>query len=200
MGPPFFFGRQGAPAALILLFWIVFYAWLLAELWIGWRYRIRAGSAARDRGSRTLLIASVWLGVALGIGLSFTPPSVVGPLRDVLLALGIAAMLAGVVLRWSAIRTLGQSFTTAVAVRAEQAVVERGLYRWIRHPSYTGGLLTVVGCLIACANIASLAAIVIPVLGYLYRMRVEEQALVAGLGEPYIHYMQRTKRLIPFIV
>lgn len=185
---------------MILVFWVVFYAWLLAELWIGWRYRVPPGSAARDRGSRTLLIASVWLGVTLGVGLSFTQASVIGPLRDVVLALGIAAMLAGVVLRWSAIRTLGQSFTTAVAVRAEQAVVESGPYRWIRHPSYTGGLLTVLGCLIACANTVSLIAIVIPLLGYIYRMRVEEQALMAGLGAPYLDYMQRTKRLIPFIV
>lgn len=185
---------------MILLCWVVFYAWILAELWIGWRYRVPAGSTASDRGSRTLLIASVWLGVALGIGLSFTPASIIGPLRNVLFALGIAAMLAGVALRWSAIRILGQSFTTAVAVRAEQAVVESGPYRWIRHPSYTGGLLTVLGCLIACANAISLMAIVIPVLGYLYRMRVEEQALVAGLGAPYLDYMQRTKRLIPFIV
>lgn len=185
---------------MTVLFWIVFYAWVIGELWIGWRYRTLAGSAARDRGSRTILIASVWLGVALGIGLSFTPATVVGPLRDGLLAVGIAAMLAGVALRWSAIRTLGESFTTAVAVHAEQAVVERGPYRWIRHPSYTGGLLTVLGCLIACANPVSLLAIVLPVVGYLYRMRVEEQALMAGIGEPYINYMQRTKRLIPFIV
>ena len=185
---------------MIVLFWVVFYAWLLAELWIGWRYRTPAGSAARDRGSRTLLIVSVWLGVALGIGLSFTPASAAGQLRDVLLGLGIAAMLAGVALRWSAIRTLGHSFTTAVAVRAEQVVVENGPYRWIRHPSYTGGLLTVLGCLIACANGVSLVAIMIPLLGYLYRMRVEERALVAGLGEPYLDYMQRTKRLIPFVV
>ena len=185
---------------MIVLFWVVFYAWLAAELWIGWRYRVPAGSAARDRGSRTLLIASVWLGVAVGVGLSFTQASVIGPLRVLLLALGTAAMLAGVALRWSAIRTLGRSFTTAVAVRADQAVVESGPYRWVRHPSYTGGLITVSGCLIACANAVSLIAIVIPLLGYLYRMRVEEQALMAGLGAPYRDYMQRTKRLIPFIV
>ena len=185
---------------MIVLFWVVFYAWILAEFWIGWRYRAPTGSTARDRGSRTFLIASVWLGVAVGIGLSFSPASVVGPQRDVLLALGIAVMLAGVALRWSAIRTLGQSFTTAVAVRADQAVVESGPYRWIRHPSYTGGLLTVFGCLIACANGVSLIAIVIPLLAYVYRMRVEERALIAGLGEPYLDYMHRTKRLIPFIV
>lgn len=185
---------------MIVLFWIVFYGWVLAELWIGWRYRLRAGSTPRDRGSRTLLIASIWLGVAVGIGLSFTPANAAGPLRDFLFAAGIAVMLAGLSLRWSAILTLGQSFTTAVGVRTDQVVVQSGPYRLIRHPSYTGGLITILGCLIACSNAISLVAILIPILGYAYRIRVEEQALVSGLGEPYRAYMQRTKRLIPFVV
>ena len=34
---------------------------------------------------------------------------------------------------------------------------------------------------------------------FLYRIRVEEQALRNGLGESYIAYMGRTKRLIPFV-
>jgi protein-S-isoprenylcysteine O-methyltransferase Ste14 len=35
--------------------------------------------------------------------------------------------------------------------------------------------------------------------GYSYRISVEEHALLAALGEPYREYMQRTRRLVPFL-
>jgi Putative protein-S-isoprenylcysteine methyltransferase len=47
---------------------------------------------------------------------------------------------------------------------------------------------------------SALTLFVISGLGYLYRVRVEESALVTGLGESYRQYMQRTKRFIPFVI
>ena len=75
-----------------------------------------------------------------------------------------------------------------------------GPYRWVRHPSYTGSLLTIAGVLLCLVNVASLFALIIPLAGYAYRIRVEEDALVRSLGEPYRAYMRRTRRLIPFVV
>jgi len=109
-------------------------------------------------------------------------------------------MLAGIALRWYAVWVLGASFTVDVSTRPGQAVVEAGPYRWIRHPSYTGGLLTILGLLVCCDNWASLAAVVIALAGYAYRIRIEERALAGDLGAPYRDYMRRTKRLIPFVV
>jgi protein-S-isoprenylcysteine O-methyltransferase Ste14 len=122
------------------------------------------------------------------------------PLREVFLAAGIVLIVAGVVIRWIAITTLGRSFTVTVTVRSDQTVVDRGVYRLIRHPSYAAGLLSVLGCLLACANVASLAGLLVAIAGYTYRIRVEESALLGTLGDPYRTYMRRTKRLIPFLV
>lgn len=89
----------------------------------------------------------------------------------------------------------------AVQVHAGQEVVERGAYRWVRHPSYTAGILLFAGIGVALGNWASVAAsLAIAVFGYLYRVAVEERALVATLGTVYEEYMKRTRRFIPFVL
>jgi protein-S-isoprenylcysteine O-methyltransferase Ste14 len=97
-------------------------------------------------------------------------------------------------------RVLGRFFTYNVAVHAGQTVVEAGPYRYIRHPSYTGALITLVGVGLALGNWAALLAILVCTgIAYAYRISVEESALVAALGEPYKEYMRRTRRLVPFL-
>jgi protein-S-isoprenylcysteine O-methyltransferase Ste14 len=98
-------------------------------------------------------------------------------------------------------RVLGRYFTFNVAVHAGQTVVEAGPYRYIRHPSYTGALITVVGLGLVLGNWAGMIALVACVgTGYAYRIWVEESALVLALGEPYRAYMGRTRRLVPFVL
>ncbi len=95
---------------------------------------------------------------------------------------------------------LGSSFTGAVIVKADQAVVERGAYRYIRHPSYSAGAILFFGIGLALANWISLAVLLGGVsIVYGYRVGVEERALVAVLGDPYRRYMSRTKRFVPFL-
>jgi protein-S-isoprenylcysteine O-methyltransferase Ste14 len=87
-----------------------------------------------------------------------------------------------------------------VALHPDQRVVDSGPYRLIRHPSYTGSLVTVLGICLAMANWLSFLGMIPAALGYLYRIRIEERVLVEGLGEAYRAYQRRTKRLIPYIV
>jgi protein-S-isoprenylcysteine O-methyltransferase Ste14 len=96
---------------------------------------------------------------------------------------------------------LGRYFTFQVDVHTGQTVIETGPYRYIRHPSYSGALITVFGLGLALGNWASILALLACVLiGYAYRIRVEEAALVTALGQPYSEYMSRTARLIPFLL
>jgi len=79
-------------------------------------------------------------------------------------------------------------------------VIERGAYKWVRHPAYLAGILLFVGIGLALENWISIAVnVLVPVAVYGYRIHVEEQALVETLGTPYREYMNRTKRLIPFL-
>lgn len=96
---------------------------------------------------------------------------------------GIILMLAGMAFRFYSMSLLGRFFTYQVAVHTGQTVVESGPYRFIRHPSYTGGLITLAGLGMALGNWAGLLAILTCTgTGYAYRMYVEEAALGSGLG------------------
>jgi protein-S-isoprenylcysteine O-methyltransferase len=201
MGPQVFIGQSDSTIPAVVLFWVVFYVWVGSEMFLGWKTRLTEGAVAMDAGSRWLLISSIWLGVALGIALAFAEAGAAFTSgRGPLFYLGIALMLAGLALRWYSIRVLGKSFTYTVATRDGQTVVEAGPYRWIRHPSYTGALLTLLGVFVCMTNPLSFLGMIPALAGYAYRIRVEERALVLNLGHPYRSYMRRTKRLLPFLV
>lgn len=159
----------------------------------------RKAAAVQDRGSLGILIGLQWSGLALNFLLVWLFPSAaILWQRTALFLLGVGFMLLGVALRWYAIWTLGHYFTRDVAVSVDQQVIQRGPYRVIRHPAYSGTFLTMLGVGLAVTNWASLAALLICVfLGHLYRVRVEEKALIQTIGQPYIEYMQHTRRFIP---
>lgn len=185
----------------MVTFWVIFYAWIGAEMWLGYRRRREPGAADRDSSSKWVLIASVWCSTALGIGLAFAfPDAAIKSARTAVFVTGLVLMVSGMALRWYSIWILGSSFTCVVATRPGQEVVQSGPYRWVRHPSYTGSLLTILGVLLCCANFASLAALAVAAVGYGYRIRVEERALATDLGASYRDYMRRTRRLIPFLI
>jgi protein-S-isoprenylcysteine O-methyltransferase Ste14 len=184
-----------------IAFWTLFAAWVLAELWMQWRRRLPAGAAGGDRGSMVFLVVMVWSGVVLGFAAALLlPGAAIRTGATALFAAGLALMLGGLVLRWFAVAVLGPAFTVTVGTRAEQHVVARGPYRWVRHPSYAGSLLTILGVLLCATNVDSLLAWALPLAGYAYRITVEERALVEGLGDEYQRYMRRTTRLIPFVL
>lgn len=91
-------------------------------------------------------------------------------------------------------------FTPNVSVRTDQRVVDRGPYRFVRHPSYSGSLLILLGLVLTMTNWASLVAIMLfSLAGLMYRVWVEERVRSAELGRPYTEYMQCTCRFILFV-
>src|SRR6266496_2678179 len=136
-----------------LLIWRV----MEASVDIRTRKRLRAGARRQDKGSHAVLICLVTLGILLGTRLSFrVPATAITSARPFLFWLGILLINAGIALRLYAIHVLGASFTTAVAVAPEQTVIEAGPYRLIRHPSYTGLLITLLGLGLSSTNWLSL--------------------------------------------
>ena len=109
-------------------------------------------------------------------------------------------MVLGIVIRQWAIAVLGRFFSRTVAVQEKQTVVEAGPYRYVRRPSYTGALVFFVGFGLALQSWGAVLALV-PIFAvvYGYRMYIEEKLLIAELGEAYISYSHRTKRLIPYV-
>jgi protein-S-isoprenylcysteine O-methyltransferase len=138
-------------------------------------------------GGVAVAIASLWIG-----GLTLPGP------RRLLNGLALFLMASGLVLRWVAILTLGRFFTVDVAIHEQHSVVDKGVYRYVRHPSYAGLLLAFAGLGVFFGNWLALAAVTVPVaIALLARIRREEAALLQGLGDAYAAYCSRTKRLVP---
>ena len=148
-----------------------------------------------------LLMSMLWIGIAADFALAFVfPQASVRSGRTALFFIGIGLMYAGMTLRLYSIVVLGRYFTYQVAVHTDQPVIEKGPYRYIRHPSYTGGLITLVGLGLALGNWAGLfVLLVFMAVGYAYRISIEEAALATSIGEPYKAYIRRSYRLIPYI-
>jgi protein-S-isoprenylcysteine O-methyltransferase len=159
------------------------------------------GTRDADRGSLRLLWAVIVLSVIVAFTLARTLPSLgVGAAIAPLKLLGIAAFVAGLAIRWYAIIYLGRFFTVNVAIAADHRLIDGGPYRFVRHPSYTGALMAFLGLGLTLGNWASFAALTVPTfLVFLWRIHVEEAALLQGLGSQYRNYMNRTKRLIPAV-
>jgi protein-S-isoprenylcysteine O-methyltransferase Ste14 len=181
--------------------------WVTCALWIGPEViasvvkRSKTSSTLQDRGSLRL-IKLLW---AIGIAAAFTiaiwlPQTAITWQRVGTFWAGICLMLLGTAFRWYSAQVLGKFFTFDVAILSGHALIETGPYRYIRHPSYTGALVTLVGIGLALGNWVALAVAVLCLsIAYVYRIRVEEAALIGALGDSYIQYRRRTWRLVPFL-
>jgi protein-S-isoprenylcysteine O-methyltransferase Ste14 len=184
-----------------LLFWIVYIVWFVLEMIGAFAQRVKAGAQKQDRGSMVVLLVGLYAGVLLNFALpGLFPGATITWNRPVLFFIGLTLIVLGIILRQYAIRVLGRYFTREVATRADQTVVQNGPYRFIRHPAYSGTLLTMLGIGLAMTNWASLVAILVCSFGgFFYRVLVEERALRSSLGQPYVEYMRHTKRFVPFV-
>ncbi len=190
----------------LIIVWPYGLGFWLAYAWAYWP-QVRKLRQARnlpgeqDAGSLRMILIGGRLSELAAIIIALTLPiaSVSAPV--VFYGLGLAILISGGILRRHSIRMLGPRFTAVVVVTPDQPVIERGVYRWVRHPAYTAGFLIMTGIGLALGNWVSLLVLVLSTMTlYTYRVIVEERALIAVLGEAYRGYMRRTKRFIPFVV
>jgi protein-S-isoprenylcysteine O-methyltransferase Ste14 len=153
-----------------------------------------------DRGSLTVLWVTITLAIVAAIQVEVRHP---GPLPGPVsawVAAGLALLLAGLALRWTAILTLRGAFTVDVAIAPGQRLVRRGPYRRLRHPAYTGSLLAFLGMAVLFADWLAALTLFLPIAAaFLYRVRVEERALRSAFGGEYEAYARQTCRLVPFL-
>ena len=180
-------------------FWIVFFFAFVRE------GRVIKGSFAstptkQDAGTFRALVIGSPLALVAAMAASLLPwMTIAWP--ELAVVLGMALLIAGAVLRRLCFNALGKSFTGTVIVAIDQAIVQHGPYRFVRHPSYTAAFLMFIGIGLALGSWLSLAILFLAHC-YLYgrRVAVEERALLDTLGTPYREYMSRTARFIPFVI
>ena len=184
------------------IFGAVALLWVLSEIVVGGiipRLR-RHGAPIRfeDNGSRPLIALSMIL--ALVIAFLFAA-SGIASLPSWSFYVGTGLMIAGIVLRQWSIAVLGRYFSPTIGIQEGQAVVDRGPYRLVRHPSYTGLLIIYIGLGFVIQSWgAVLVLIAYFAAAFGYRIHVEEAVLTSKLGDEYVAYAKRTKRLIPYVL
>ena len=172
--------------------------YLVSEVLLSITRRSRGTGVKQDRSTLRILWLVIGLSVGAGIYVATHWRAGVLPFPEVFSNLGVALFVAGLTLRWWAIVVLGRFFTVDVQIAADHEVVERGPFRVVRHPSYTGVLLAFLGFALTMGNGVAVLVLMGPIwMAFVYRMRVEEEALTGALGEKYLSYMRRTKRLVP---
>jgi protein-S-isoprenylcysteine O-methyltransferase len=182
-----------------LAFWISYIAWCLLEVWIFSRDRRAASGKGKDYGSVFVNIFLITAGNIVAFMAPFVWPwaHIALPPMPVFQT-AIAMIWIGMALRLWAVLTLGRHFRTAVRILDDHKLVTSGPYRVLRHPSYTGGLLTLSGIGLAMGNWLSLAGIFGCVfVAYGLRILIEETALRARFGEEFKAYRKRTWAFIP---
>jgi protein-S-isoprenylcysteine O-methyltransferase Ste14 len=163
------------------------------------RSRSRTGTK-QDRSTLGVLWLVIMVSVTAGLFVAMNWRSARLPNEQTFADMGVFLFVAGLLLRWWAIITLGRFFTVDVTIEKDHELVEHGPFRVVRHPSYTGVLLAFVGFALTLRNWAALLVILLPIFAaFMRRMNVEEEALSRALGLRYAEYMRRTKRLVPFV-
>src|SRR5215467_2604236 len=183
-----------------VLFWVVVIVGFVVPFiyFVRWSLKNAASTKTKPRKDVSTLtnfalipaaVFAIWLGYAG-----------VGPLPHWLLYPGLTIFLLGLAVTVWAYHTLGRFFSLEVQVQREHRVVNTGPYRLLRHPGYAGVLFGFVGLGLALQSWVSLLVLLLATTTALaYRARIEEKFLVAELGDEYVLYMARTKRLLPYV-
>jgi len=150
-----------------------------------------------DKGSGLLILLSVFGSISIANAFAASGFAL---LPVAAFYVGLAMMLLGMAFRFWAVASLRSFFSYTVQIKEGHHVIESGPYRFVRHPAYAGSLVTIVGVGFALQSWGAVLLIAVVFLAaFGYRVQVEERALVRSLGEEYLSYSKRVKRIIPFV-
>jgi protein-S-isoprenylcysteine O-methyltransferase Ste14 len=179
-------------------FWVLVGLFALGECAMRLRSRLNRSGTSVERWSLVVVVLAVTGGLLGGLWSAGWQATTITVGRWPVFIAGLLLMAGGTYIRQWAIFTLGRFFTTDVRVHPQQTVIDRGPYRWVRHPSYSGLVVFFLGFGLALTNwISLLVLVVVPTAGLVLRIHSEERALLAGLGEHYRRYAAVRRRLFP---
>lgn len=174
------------------LFFIMFVTYII---WSVWEIRITLGELKLEKAekdSHTLEFAGIIKNFMLVSALAGTTTIYITSW-----SVGMCIMVVGILLRVSAIRSIGSSYSHRVRELVGKPVTT-GPYKMIRHPSYMGTLLIHAGLVIILFNIFSLIGLVLWYVNAIYRIGVEEKQLFKN--QYYGEYAKSTRyKLLPFV-
>jgi len=112
---------------------------------------------------------------------------------------GALMVVAGIINNIVCQVTMGRSYSSFLVTREDHQLITRGMYGYVRNPIYLGVICATTGIGLFTTSLLGLIVLwgVIPF--FLRRIRLEEQMLLDEFGPEYEAYMERTKKLVPFL-
>lgn len=182
------------------IFFITYFIWILSEVLLNRLMRSgKTDKKTTDNHTELFLWITIVIAITLATYVSLTT---IHPIfsRYGFQTTGIIIILIGIVIRFIAIKQLGRFFTVDVTIRENHQLLQTGFYSVLRHPSYSGALLSFLGFGLSLNNWLGIPIAFLPVLFmFIHRMNTEEKVLTEQFGEQYLAYIKKTKRIIPFI-
>jgi protein-S-isoprenylcysteine O-methyltransferase Ste14 len=184
----------------MILLLIITVLWVGSEIFLARFRRADESRQKDDKSSLRFIWGTIFISTVAGPMLRTAGPLISPRYSAYIYDIGIFLICIGLILRWIAILTLKSSFTVDVAVSENQAIIQSGVYKYIRHPAYAGALLSFFGLGFLFNSYLTLVVVFVPVFAaFAYRMRVEERLLTEVFKDQYSAYMDHTWRLIPGI-
>ncbi len=96
--------------------------------------------------------------------------------------------------------TLGRNWSGSITLKEGHELIERGPYRLVRHPIYTGMMAMILAAAIAYGYLSGILAVVLAFASFWIKLSAEEKLMLQQFPDQYKSYRQRVKRIIPFVL
>jgi protein-S-isoprenylcysteine O-methyltransferase Ste14 len=122
------------------------------------------------------------------------------PRTQMLLVVSVVLAWAGVLFAIWARVILGRNWSATVTLKQSHDLIQSGPYRWVRHPIYSGMLLSFIGVILFLDRVGGVVGLVIAIAVYYLKARQEETIMAGHFGQAWEQYRSRTRAIIPFIL
>ena len=178
--------------------WIIFVVvWLLGAISTK-RTIYRESSAERAR---------YWLALVIGYFLVIKSSSLPSPFDRLVVPhttssawIGAFLSVSGLVFAIWARVIIGRNWSGVVTLKEGHELIERGPYRIVRHPIYTGILAMFAGTAIAMGYFGGFLGWSLVFVSFWLKLKREEDLMLKHFPDKYAAYQNRVKRVIPFLV
>ena len=184
----------------VLAWWIMWMSWLaFSVFWLVTALRTKRVQQRESLAGRLRTFGAEAVGYIVlfwgadwpGLSARLLPRS---PICDVL---SIAAALGGLAVAIWARVTLSGNWSASITLKTDHELIERGPYRWVRHPIYTGILLLAAANMFVFGRRASVLGLLLLILAYWRKWRIEERLMISHFGARYVSYRKRSGAVVP---
>jgi len=182
------------------IFLIIYLVWFIVEFMIN---RLNRSKQQDQQNKDKYSLLLIWIAIFVTIFSSIHVSSNYRfPILDNIYIgyIGLIIIIIGIFFRVIIIKSLGEYFTVDVTIKSNHKLKKDGFYKFLRHPLYFVSLITFIGFGISLNNWISLIITFILITStFIYRIKVEEKALIQQFENEYLEYKKSTKGLIPFV-